>query len=56
MAVKIIQEQNAQVFQDIINDFEKYNKVFATQTHITNMNGVVVYTAVIFYKTNISAK
>ena len=46
--IKIIQATDPNQFEDLVNEFEAYNNVFATQTHIRAKEGS--YTAVMFFR------
>ena len=46
--IKIIQATNPNDFEDLVNEFESNNQVFATQTHIRAKENS--YTAVMFFR------
>jgi SepF-like predicted cell division protein (DUF552 family) len=46
--IKLIQAENPQDFEELVNEFESNNQVFATQTHIRAKEGS--YTAVMFFR------
>lgn len=46
--IKIISADNPSDFEDLVNEFESNNNVFATQTHIRAKENS--YTAVIFFR------
>ena len=46
--IKIIQADNVNDFEDLVNEFESNNQVFATQTHIRAKENS--YTAVLFFR------
>ncbi len=52
--IKTIQANDMETFDKLVNDFEKKQSVFATQTHVnqirTSYGDQMQYTAVIFYK------
>ena len=51
LTIKTIQTTNdLQAFEDDVNAFGKEHNVKATQTHVTTWNGMMLYTAVIFYQ------
>jgi hypothetical protein len=43
-----IQENDLAEFTKKLNEFNEKEKVFATQTHVTAINGGLTYTAVLF--------
>ena len=46
----VIEESNSKAFEEELNKTSSENKVFATQTHVTNHNGIIVFHAVCFIK------
>ena len=49
--IHVIETTFKEHFENEINTFCSLFNVFATQTHVTSANGVMIYTAVLFYKT-----
>ena len=48
--VHVIESVYKEQFENEINTFCSLFNVFATQTHVTSANGVLIYTAVLFFK------
>lgn len=51
--IKIISSFDKQDFEDRVNNFNKKEHCFATQTHINMIHKGVEYVAIMFYKTKI---
>lgn len=50
MKIKTITVDNEQEFDTLVSKVSEELKGKFTQTHVTNVNGLLVYTAVIFYE------
>lgn len=48
--VKVIESDNVVEFEAGINYINENNNVFATQTHTSNVNGKLIYSAVCFIR------
>jgi len=49
--VIVVEAKTPQEFQNNINMHNANHKVFATQTHVNNYEGLMIYTAVLFIRT-----
>lgn len=49
MKIKIFQSLNLNEAEKMVNEFETTHQVKATQSHISVLNGLLVYTFVVFY-------
>jgi hypothetical protein len=44
----VVQNNTVKEFEKSLNDINAKNSVFATQTHVTEVGGSLLYTAVVF--------
>ena len=52
MNIKIIEDTNKKIFETKVNAFNNLTmkKVKATQTHLTKVDGTILYTAIMYYE------
>lgn len=50
MAIKIFKSYEPEEVENQVNDFESTHTVFATQSHVTEVAGDLVYTVFVFHR------
>lgn len=50
MKMKSFECATAKILETVVNEFEKMHTCRATQTHVTEFNGKMVYTAFVWYE------